>query len=100
MSNFSHNIQNELIQDQDPQIKWMGSPMVHDEMFFHPENGDFLLWPSYLQHMVPPNNHDIRGDYERIAISFNLNHIPNLEDGRNGTQMSYDFMRPEGQPNE
>lgn len=100
MSNFSHNIQNEMIQDQDPQIKWMGSPMVHDEMFFHPDNGDFLLWPSYLQHMVPPNNHDVRGDYERIAISFNLNHIPHLEDGRNGTQMSYDFMRPEEQPNE
>jgi len=89
-----------MIQDQDPQIKWMGSPMVHDEMFFHPDNGDFLLWPSYLQHMVPPNNHDVRGDYERIAISFNLNHIPHLEDGRNGTQMSYDFMRPEEQPNE
>ena len=44
MSNFSHNIQNEMIQDQDPQIKWMGSPMVHDEMFFHPDNGDFLFF--------------------------------------------------------
>ena len=40
-----------------------------------PEEGDIILFPSYLRHSVETNNHD----EERISISFNLISVPKAE---------------------
>ncbi|NBW70846.1 MAG: hypothetical protein EBR32_05505, partial [Bacteroidetes bacterium] len=37
-----------------------------------PEEGSIVIFPSYLPHLVEPNNHDD----ERISISFNVIALP------------------------
>lgn len=101
MSNFSHRVIPQNYEDHhDPQIRWTGSGMTQDEMFFHPASGDFLLWPSYLQHMVPPTSFDRPADYERIALSFNLLHHPLMADNNTGDQFPYSFIQKEQPPHE
>lgn len=43
-----------------------------DQLRIEPQEGNLLLWPSYLPHSVETNNHD----EERISISFNILVIP------------------------
>lgn len=41
-------------------------------MQYHPEDGDIIVFPSYLLHSVEPNP----VDKERINIAFNINYAP------------------------
>ena len=65
---------------EDGQYSWQGTQGGQSEMSFYAETGDFLLWPSYMGHAVPQGRSRGKGmigeikDYERISISFNLQH--------------------------
>lgn len=54
---------------------WAGCELSREKNQFtaeviriEPQEGQILLWPSYIPHSVEPNNHD----EERISISFNV----------------------------
>jgi uncharacterized protein (TIGR02466 family) len=56
-------------------LMWMGCNLTSEKNQFtaesvkiEPEEGQILLWPSYLPHSVETNDHD----EERISISFSL----------------------------
>ena len=58
---------------------WQGLELVNQKNQFtgetiklEPEDGNIILFPSYLPHYVETNNHD----EERISISFNLIALP------------------------
>tara|TARA_B100002019_G_scaffold140174_1_gene120761 strand:+ start:1929 stop:2543 length:615 start_codon:yes stop_codon:yes gene_type:complete len=58
---------------------WKGCSLVNQKNQFtglsikiEPEDGNIILFPSYLPHSVETNNHD----EERISISFNLIALP------------------------
>jgi|TARA_B100000085_G_scaffold164890_1_gene149910 uncharacterized protein (TIGR02466 family) len=58
---------------------WAGIPLVSQKNQFtgekiklEPEDGNIILFPSFLPHSVETNNHD----EERISISFNLIVLP------------------------
>lgn len=68
----------------------VGDGMHESEMLFHPNCGEFLMWPSAMFHSVPPMTENIPDDYERITISFNLDHSrDNLDDRNTGTPFDY-----------
>ena len=81
---------------QGPNDQYMitGSPAYQTEFKFLPKNGDFLLWPSYLMHSVPQGRS--RGKekkgYERISISFNLQHAEDLSSYHHGTPFDYGVL--------
>ena len=81
---------------QGPNDQYMitGSPAYQTEFKFFPKNGDFLLWPSYLMHSVPQGRS--RGKekkgYERISISFNLQHAEDLSSYHHGTPFDYGVL--------
>lgn len=59
---------------------WMGKKLSEEKTKFtsevlkiEPKEGMILLWPSYLNHYVEPNNHDDA----RISISFRVINILN-----------------------
>ena len=54
-----------------------------------PINGEVLIWPSNLLHTVTEQD----GDYDRVAISFNLKHNDPIVDNEDGTEMSYEFLQ-------
>lgn len=63
-------------------MMWMGFDLTTEKNQFtaesvkiEPEEGQILLWPSYLPHSVETNDHDD----ERISISFNVIMIPKDE---------------------
>lgn len=73
-------------------ITVMGTNSFHTQLVCNPACGDFFMWPSYLLHSISAgDNRD--PNYERISISFNLNHNEKLDSTDCGDQMSYDFMR-------
>lgn len=75
--------------------EFWGTNGVQSEMRLFPRDGEFLLWPSHLLHGVGVADHDAPDDYERISISFNLDHrnAQDLAECReNGTPLSYDFL--------
>ena len=60
---------------------WAGIPLVSQKNQFtgekiklEPEDGNIILFPSFLPHSVETNNHD----EERISISFNLIVLPKV----------------------
>ena len=64
----------------------------HTSFQFQPEGGDFLLWPSYLMHSVPQGHPRENESYERISISFNLQHAEDLESYHHGTPFDYGVL--------
>ena len=78
---------------EDEQIMWVGSKGAQSEIHFTPKTGDFLLWPSYIMHGVPRVSQEYSDDYERIAISFNLNHKEDLGAYETGDDMDYSFIQ-------
>lgn len=87
---FSHQSRLEL-NHYDDQFTGIGAGVSTTEVSFKSQEGDFLLWPSYLLHYVPraktPEN-----DYVRYSISFNLNHQKPLEDTEHGSKLDYSFL--------
>jgi len=60
-------------------LMWMGCNLTNEKNQFtaesvkiEPEDGQIILWPSYLPHSVETNDHDD----ERISISFNVIMLP------------------------
>lgn len=92
MAQFAHNCVDQKIQRDGYDIQ--GTEMVESEAHFYPTDGQFLLWPSYLQHAVPPI-YDAPEDYERISISFNLKHRIEIDSTHTGDAMDYEFLETE-----
>lgn len=65
------------------------------EMYVHPVEGEFLLWPSYMYHSVPFQENTEGTDYERISFSFNLHHKIDVDNNETGRNLSYDFLGSE-----
>jgi len=63
------------------------------EVFVHPVKGEVLMWPSYLNHMVPQYEGEQEEDYERITISFNLYHNRPITNNTTGRDLDYKFLR-------
>jgi uncharacterized protein (TIGR02466 family) len=79
----------------------LGSGMHESEIMFHPQCGEFLMWPSAMFHSVPPitDFNELPDNYERISISFNLDHArENLEDKEIGDQFHYGTVHKEEDP--
>ena len=85
----------------DGQYTYQGTPGGQTEMAFYAETGDFLLWPSYMGHAVPQGRSRGKGmigeikEYERISISFNLQHSEWLGEYKHGDQFDYGVLMNE-----
>ena len=77
------------------QYEFTGSPAYQTDFKFFPEDGDFLLWPSYLMHSVPQGHPRENESYERISISFNLQHAEDLESYHHGEHFDYGVLEHE-----
>lgn len=60
-------------------LMWLGCNLADEKNEFtaesvkiEPEEGQIIIWPSYIPHSVETNNHD----EERISISFNIIALP------------------------
>ena len=88
---FSHGARDETMQiEGHDQIEYMGTRGAQTDMSFYPKTGDFLLWPSYMQHCVPLSQQE--EDIERIAISFNLQHAEDLGSYHHGDDFDYSVL--------
>jgi uncharacterized protein (TIGR02466 family) len=74
-----------------PNVAILGTQGSQTQLIARPEDGQFLMWPSYLLHSIAAGGHD-DPDYERICISFNLHHHDPLETTTTGDQMKYSFL--------
>ena len=72
-----------------PNTKGIGQPGSLTEMVFTPIDGETLMWPSNILHTVQPK----KGDFRRIAISFNLKHNEELNNTQHGEELSYEFLQ-------
>lgn len=72
-----------------PNIEFTGVNGVDQEMCVFPTDGEFLLWPSYMQHTVPANQQKTDDKYERISLSFNLKHKLIIDENTTGHNLSY-----------
>lgn len=72
-----------------PDMTVIGSDGHQQEVHFHNQTGEFLLWPSYLQHEVPAHTNGDVDTYERIAISFNFKYNEPITDNMTGTNLHY-----------
>jgi len=93
LANFGHQTVDKPQPSNDKTMTPIGVPSSHGEVMFYPNDGEFLLWPSYILHSVPSYYDKVGDDYERIAISFNLKHREEIDNTDTGTELSYDFMR-------
>lgn len=89
MAQFSHGVVDQSIQRDGYDTQ--GTEQVETEAHFYPTNGQYLLWPSYLQHAVPPI-YNVGEEYERISISFNLKHRLRIDATEGGDKLNYDFL--------
>ncbi len=88
---FGHGARDEMMQiEGHDQIDYMGTRGAQTDMSFYPKTGDFLLWPSYMQHCVPLSQQE--EDIERIAISFNLQHAEDLGSYHHGDDFDYSVL--------
>ena len=71
-----------------PNTVGIGQPGSLTEMIFHPVDGETLMWPSNMLHCVQPQ----KGDYKRVAISFNLKHNDPIDNTGDGEDLSYEFL--------
>ena len=90
-SNFSHGARDRAIEREGyHNIVFTGVDGVDTEMLVHPVNNEFLLWPSYMLHSVPPQYDLTQTDnYERISISFNLRHREMIDNNYSKDDLSY-----------
>ena len=67
----------------------VGESSAHTEMIVKPITGETLMWPSPLLHTVEEQE----GEYDRVAISFNLKHNDPITDNTAGEDISYGFLQ-------
>jgi uncharacterized protein (TIGR02466 family) len=90
MATFSHKTEDRMIKREGfPNIEFNGVNGVDQEFCLFPLDGEFLMWPSYMQHTVPANYEPVDDKYERISLSFNLKHKEIITDNETGHDMSY-----------
>ena len=77
----------EEIRPENSQFEFTG--LQQTDFKFYANSGDFLLWPSYLMHSVPQGRSRENESYERISISFNLQHAEDLGAYEHGTHFNY-----------
>ena len=95
MGNANHQAVDRPIEREGfPDIVFDGVEGVDSSFQYHPVEGDFLFWPSYILHSVEPAS-DVPEDYERISISFNLKHRQIIDNNETGDNMNYDFLEEE-----
>ena len=63
-------IRRDINQDAD-YIKDYNNPFLHGEYFVNPAEGRFVIFPSYLEHLVKFNE----TDNARISISGNISNV-------------------------
>lgn len=85
-----HGVQSEEEHPYNDYSIKVGSPGHHSMHKFMPRPGEFLMWPGYMMHYVEQCGDPEQYDYERISISFNVQHNrPPLNDTNGGDQMAY-----------
>ena len=90
MTTFQHtSVDKYHSRENFPNMHFMGTEWLENEVHFRPLESEFLLWPSYMQHMVPVNTVPQKENYERITLSFNLKHRLNINSNDTGHNMSY-----------
>lgn len=93
MANFGLQTRDREVDKGYERIVFTGTNAIENEMFVHPIPNEFLIWPSYIQHSVPPQyDTDIDDDYERISLSFNLKHRIAVDETETGNPLSYRFL--------
>ena len=86
---YAHNGTEDMIKFDDlPNMGFTGCQGFQSEMMFEPSAGDFLLWPSYLMHSVPPTGNSEQEEL-RYSVSFNLKHRQELNDNETGDALYY-----------
>ncbi len=85
------SVDRDLERPEFPDIHFDGVEGCDSAFYYHPQEGEFMLWPSYIQHSVEPA-HEILDDYERIVISFNLKHTDIIDNNTTGDNLSYAFL--------
>jgi len=86
---YAHNGREDKMEiDGHPNMDFTGCTGFQSEMYFHPTEGDFLLWPSYMMHSVPAADTNDSSD-RRYSISFNLKHNDPIMDNKTGNQYNY-----------
>jgi len=93
---FNHGTNNNYFPIDDTEKHMIsGSPGTHTEYHFRANDGDMLMWPSYMLHSVDRAEAPMP-EYKRYSISFNLYHnLKNLNYTDTGEDMSYSFLRRE-----
>ena len=71
-----------------PHMEFTGCTGFQSDMMFYPTAGDFLLWPSYLMHAVPPSMESESKEL-RYSLSFNLKLREQFNSNTTGDNMSY-----------
>jgi len=89
---YGHNGVEDLRHDNDkPDMSFTGCTGFHSDMQFYPRAGDFLLWPSYLMHAVPPSM-ESQSKNPRYSLSFNLKLREQFNSNHTGDNMSYSHV--------
>jgi len=88
-SQFIHSIGPDEIPTEHPNTIAKGTEGSHMELIVKPISGETLMWPSNILHTVTEQS----GEYDRVAISFNLKHNDPITDTEHGTEMSYEFLQ-------
>jgi uncharacterized protein (TIGR02466 family) len=93
---YGHNgIEDLRVEDDKPDMTFTGCTGFQSDMQFYPRAGDFLLWPSYLMHAVPPSLESQSKDL-RYSISFNLKLREQFNSNHTGDNMSYSHVFERG----
>lgn len=71
---FNHTAFDSTQYNRDNDYTYSGTKGSVTEIFFNPNPGEFLMWPSYMDHRVEPCRDPKNYEYDRISLSFNIGH--------------------------
>lgn len=95
LAEFSHKTYPKSYSSDDkPNVIFTGTPYSHSHLEIYPVDNEFLLWPSYLMHSVPPKYTE-QDEYERISLSFNLKHKDMIDHNWSENNLHYGFLKDE-----
>jgi uncharacterized protein (TIGR02466 family) len=97
MANFSLQTRDREVEREGlTRVRFLGTAGIENEMSVYPIPNEFLMWPSYILHSVPPiYDEEVTNDYERISLSFNMKHIVPIDENETGDNLSYEFFNNE-----